>query len=237
LRNHLALDIETVPIKELSKYSPVVQNKLNEKIEKRKERDPDFDYTYFASTHGDFGKIICISLGYVSEDNQIHLKSLVGNDEATILRDFNEMIDTHQGIYIHYNGLNFDIPFILQRMAYCRIPPKGRSFVNLRRFSNDPHFDVMMAYYNWDYTKTLPLGILAELHGLPSPKEELAGDQVFEAYQKNEWDKISHYCEFDTATTLNLWWKIFQNKSPIPFQKYLFSDKPIDKEDQFSLNF
>lgn len=237
MQNHLALDIETVPTKNLSDYNQSVQVKILEKIERRNERDPLFDYNYFASIHGDFGKIICLSLAYITNQHTIQLKSFAGDNEKKILKAFNEVVGEHQGIYIHYNGLNFDIPFILQRMAHHHICPASSSFTNLRRFSTDPHFDVMMVYYNWDLQKALPLGILAELHHLPSPKEEMSGDQVFETYQKEEWSKIIRYCEFDTATTLNLWWKIFQYKSTIPFKDYLFSEIPTKKDLQFSLGF
>ena len=223
MQNHLALDVETVPIKSLNEYSSTVQQKVQEKIKRRQERDPDFNYEYFASIHGDFGRIICISLGYIGEDNSIRLKSIYGEDESTILSDFNNIIDKHKGIYIHYNGLNFDIPFILQRMSHNHIIPKSNPFKNLRRFSTDPHFDVMMMYYNWDMQKVLPLGILAELHEIPSPKDDLTGDQVFDAYKNGEWEKIVRYCEFDTATVLNLWQKIFQYNRVIPVEKYQFS--------------
>ena len=222
--NHLALDIETVPVRPLSEYSDAVQEKVNKKIVRIQERNPDFDYDYFASTHGDFGKIICISLAYIDGDESIRLKSLSGDDEHKILNDFNGIIERHQGIFIHYNGLNFDIPFILQRMAHHGIMPSGRRFTNLRRFSTEPHFDVMMVYYNWDMQKVLPLGILAELHGMPSPKEDLSGDKVFEAYKKGEWKRIKRYCEFDTATTLNLWRKLFKYKPVIQFGNYNFSN-------------
>jgi 3'-5' exonuclease len=222
--NHLALDIETIPARPLSDYSAMVQDKVNEKIAKRQERDPDFDYDYFASIHGDFGKIICISLAYIADDSSIHLKSLHGDDEQRILLDFNDILEKHQGVFIHYNGLNFDVPFILQRMAHHAIVPAGNRFGNLRRFSADPHFDVMMIYYNWDMSRVLPLGVIAELHGLPSPKEDLSGRKVNEAYRKGELERIKHYCEFDTATTLNLWWKIFQYQTPVPVNKYLFSE-------------
>jgi len=220
---HLALDIETVPLQDFSAYSEQVQQKISERIERRQERDPDFNYEYFASIHGDFGKIICISLGYIGDDKDIRLKSLAGDDESQILTDFNRIIEKHSGIYIHYNGLNFDIPFIMQRLSYHGIASGGRTFTNLRRYSSEPHFDVMMQYYNWDLSRALPLGILAELHGLPSPKDELSGDKVFESYKKGEWNRIVRYCEFDTATTLNLWRKIFQNQSVIPMEKYKFS--------------
>jgi len=223
MQNHLALDIETVPLKKISEYSESIQQKIQERITRRQERDPDFDYTYFASIHADFAKIICISLGYIAQNTEIQLKSLSGDNEIDLLTEFNQIIEKHQGIFIHYNGLNFDIPFIIQRMSYHGIIPKGRSFSNLRRFSSEPHFDLMMQYYNWDLSRALPLGILAELHGLPNPKNELGGNMVYDAYQKGEWKKITRYCEFDTATTLNLWQKIFLARPIIPEDKYSFS--------------
>ncbi len=223
LIDHLALDIETVPMKALSEYSSAIQDKVNEKISRQQERNPDYDYDYFASIHGDFGKIICISLGYVNNDNEIRLKSLAGDKEEEILKEFNDIISGHRGIFIHYNGLNFDIPFILQRMAHNGLVPSNRRFSDLRRYSTNPHFDVMMQYYNWDMQKVLPLGILASLYGLPDPKEDLSGDQVFQAYKEEKWNRIIHYCEFDTATTLNLWRKIFRYQPVIPFENYRFS--------------
>ncbi|HFE63626.1 MAG TPA: hypothetical protein ENK14_04320 [Caldithrix sp.] len=223
LIDHLALDIETVPMKALSEYSSAIQDKVNEKISRQQERNPDYDYDYFASIHGDFGKIICISLGYVNNDNEIRLKSLAGDKEEEILKEFNDIISGHRGIFIHYNGLNFDIPFILQRMAHNGLVPSNRRFSDLRRYSTNPHFDVMMQYYNWDMQKVLPLGILASLYGLPNPKEDLSGDQVFQAYKEEKWNRIIHYCEFDTATTLNLWRKIFRYQPVIPFENYRFS--------------
>lgn len=235
--SHLALDIETVPAKNLTDYNKTIQDKILEKINKRKDKNPEFDYNYFASIHGDFGKIICISLGYVTDDNAIQLTSIAGDDEKKILKEFNHLIKDHQGIFIHYNGLNFDIPFILQRMTYHNLICAGKTFTNLRRFSNDPHFDLMMIYYNWDIQRVLPLGILAELHGLPSPKNMLSGEKVFEAYQNKEWQNIIRYCEFDTATTLNLWWKIFQHKPVIKFINYRFSESPTKQNNQFSLSF
>ena len=52
--DHLAFDIETVPAADLESYSQSVQDKIQEKIHRQQERRPDFDFVYFASTHGDY---------------------------------------------------------------------------------------------------------------------------------------------------------------------------------------
>ncbi len=219
--NHLCFDIETVPAQSLDTYSPTVQAKIQEKLERLEARGGNASYEYFAATHGDFGKIICISVGFIHGET-IRLKSFFGEDEVAILKDFNALLNK-TSTFIHYNGLNFDVPFILQRMAHHRIPLSNPEFANLRRFATAPHFDVMMQYYNWDMSRVLPLGILAELHGLPSPKKELSGEQILTAYKEGRWSEIVHYCEFDVATTLNLYRLVTTHNTPIPLEQYLFS--------------
>jgi predicted PolB exonuclease-like 3'-5' exonuclease len=224
--DHLAFDIETVPAKELSDYSSLVQEKIGDKISRIQDRNPDYDYDQFASIHGDFNKIICISMGYIISEGsapKVKLKSFSGDDERDILFKFNEVIQPLGGIFIHYNGLNFDAITIIQRMAHHNMTPSNKRFANLRRYSTEPHFDVMMQYYNWDLQRALPLGILAELHQIPSPKDDLSGDKVLGAYRNGEWERIVRYCEFDVATTLNLWNKIFRNQPIISPDNYEFS--------------
>ncbi|RMG40031.1 MAG: hypothetical protein D6732_03480, partial [Methanobacteriota archaeon] len=57
-----------------------------------------------------------------------------------------------------------------------------------------------------------------------SPKEDLSGDKVLEAYQKGEWERIVRYCEFDVATTLNLWNKIYNYEPTIDVEGYVFTE-------------
>ncbi len=221
--DHLAFDIETVPAIPLAEYSETVQAKVYEKIERGRERNPDYDYNYFASIHGDFGKVICISLGYVTREGGIKLKSIYGDDEAQVLTEFNEAIAKTGRKFIHYNGLGFDVPFLLQRLAHHGIRLSNSNFADLRKYSTQNHFDLMMVYYNWDLYRALPLGILAELHHIPSPKEDLSGGKVYAAYKAGEWERIAHYCEFDVATTLNLWNKIYRHRPVIDVSGYRFS--------------
>ncbi|NOX36891.1 MAG: hypothetical protein GXO78_05065 [Calditrichaeota bacterium] len=221
--DHLAFDIETVPNAPLESYSASIRENIRKKIERMQDRNPDYDFDYFASTHGDFGKIICISMGYIQDGQYIRLKSIYGEDEYGILEEFNAVLAGFRGLFIHYNGIHFDVPFILQRMAHHGIAPANPSFTNLRRYQTQPHFDLMMVYYNWDMQRALPLGILAELYHIPSPKEDLSGSDVLKAYRHGEWERIVRYCEFDVATTLNLWQKIFQQGPVIPLENYLFS--------------
>lgn len=220
----IGLDIETIPLKTLDQYPDNIQNYIKSKIKSQMERNPDFNYEYYASIDGDFGKVICVSLSaYGPSANKIKLKSFYGDDEAELLLKLKPIFDQHNGLYVHYNGLNFDIPFLIKRFRYHGIEIANKNYYNLRRFSSDPHFDIFQEWGMYDYTKGKTLEVLSYLHGLPSPKTVLSGDKVYETYLKGDWTTIVNYCEYDSATTLNLYLKIYQNITGMGESDYIFS--------------
>jgi len=221
--NHLCIDIETIPgTKNFDHFPESLQKRIQHKIDKGKERNPGFDWKMFAGLNGDFGRVVCISIGYIS-NGSIILKSFFGHDEEAILNDFNDAIRNFNGLFIHYNGLNFDVPFILQRLSHHYIPLSNLAFKNLRKFSEFPHYDLMQIYYNWDITRANGLEAFAVTHGMPTPKDALGGDQVYAAYLEDRWDQIPHYCEYDVATTLNGWRIVAQCERPIPLENIRFT--------------
>jgi len=223
----LSLDIETVPQREYEDLSPIVHDYVDSRLEKinaNREGDDLWDYSKLASLDGDLGKVVCISLGYYKEDtNTIRLKSFCGADETEVLNGFNEVIGSHRGDYLHFNGLGFDIPFILQRMAYNGLEPSDKNITRLARFRTSPHYDLMQVWANWDYTKTKPLTVLADIVGMPNPKDELDGSQVNEYFQKGRLDEIKHYCELDTATVLNMYLHLVELRPVLGMEQYEFS--------------
>lgn len=223
----MALDIETVPQREYSDLSPTVKGWVDQRLSKINEKREDadkWDYQKLASLDWDLGQVICISLGLFDEPTgSIRLKSLAGTDEQTVLENFNEVIQNFHGDYLHYNGLSFDIPFILQRMGYNRIQARDSRLSQLARYRTTPHYDLMQVWGNWDYTKTKPLNVLANIIDLPNPKDEMDGSQVNEYFRAGKLDAIKRYCEFDTATVLNLYLHLVKGQPVVPLEKYNFS--------------
>jgi 3'-5' exonuclease len=223
--NYLSLDIETVPQSDISGYPDTIRSYIEEKIEKQLERNPDMNYDFFASIDGDFGKIICISLAvYDSKNNKLKMKSCIGENEKELLLEFNNIISKYDYLFIHYNGINFDIPFILKRMVYHQIELSNKRFASLRRFSSQPHFDLMQEWAFWDYQKIKGLEVMCYLHKIPSPKSVLHGSKIYETYKKGDWVTIQKYCEFDAATVLNLYLKIYHQYPTFQEVDYIFSN-------------
>lgn len=133
-----------------------------------------------------------------------------------LLLEFNELLTRHQGLFVHYNGLSFDAPFILHRMAHHGLRCASQRFCNLRKYSFNPHCDLLEYFAHWDHSRAVPLGVLAELEGLPSPKDDLDGSKVYAAFQASEIDRIARYCEGDVVTTINLFRKAIVGASAIP---------------------
>ena len=97
LKNILVLDIETVP--QYAAYDELPEQ-WKELWKKKMARDikegltPDGLYQR-AGIYAEFGKIICISCGFLQGsgvDKKIILKSFAGDDEKQLLTDFIDML-------------------------------------------------------------------------------------------------------------------------------------------------
>jgi len=229
--SHIALDIETIPNRPLNDYEPTIQEYIKRKLAKAQETDPGFTYEKFASLHPSFGRIICLSWGCIAESvngEQIALLKSYTGDEKDILQELNRQFCNFRNTFVHYNGRSFDVPFILTRMRLLQIACPNPHFADLCQPNGWPHLDLMEYHANGDPTKRLPLVVLAALTGLPSPKHDLDGSTVFEAFQSGEIRRIARYCEWDVATTLNLLRYLIGGYAPVPPERLYSVD--VDEE-------
>ena len=100
LNDILFLDIETVPQKENWKQLSTETQELFEK-KTQYQRKEEFTAAAFYERAGiwaEFGKIICISVGYfvaIEKNKQLRLTSFFGDDEHRLLTDFKVLLDKH----------------------------------------------------------------------------------------------------------------------------------------------
>ena len=120
LDNILFLDIETVP--EVENYTDL-DNDYQELFAQKTQYQRKEDYTpeeFYerAGIWAEFGKIICISVGYFTQKNgerQFRVTTFQG-DEELLLVEFSNLINNHfnlpQHIMCGHNVKEFDFPFI-----------------------------------------------------------------------------------------------------------------------------
>ncbi|MFK7813163.1 MAG: 3'-5' exonuclease [Maribacter sp.] len=210
LANILFLDIETVP--ENSEFSDLTEEKRllweqKSKYQRKEEFTPE-EYYDRAGIWAEFGKIICISVGYFTEkgtDRNFRVTSFYG-DESQLLKDFKNLLQEHFNQAKHllcgHNGKEFDFPYIARRMLIngIKLPYK------LDLFGKKPweiaHLDTMELWKFGDYKHYTSLKLMANVLGIPSPKDDMDGSMVRDVfYKENDLDRIVTYCELDVVTT------------------------------------
>ncbi|MEP2936628.1 MAG: 3'-5' exonuclease [Gilvibacter sp.] len=206
LENILFLDIETVPQEQhFADVSAEMQELFAQKTAyQRGENYTPEEFYHRAGIWAEFGKIICISVGHFSfkGPKKFRVRSFYGSEEK-ILTEFSQLLNGHfnqaRHVLCAHNGKEFDFPFLARRMVILglKIPFKLQLFG--KKPWEVPHLDTMELWKFGDYKHYTSLKLLTQVLGIPSPKEDLSGDQVMEVYyNQNDLDRIIRYCEKDT---------------------------------------
>lgn len=213
LEHILFLDIETVPqhasFEELDdEYKTLYADKT--KYLRRDDFTPE-DYYERAGIWAEFGKIVCISVGYFKnsgDSRQFRTTSFYGN-EKTLLIAFKNLIETHFNSSRHllcaHNGKEFDFPYIARRMIVndVNLPYKLNLFG--KKPWEVPHLDTLDLWKFGDYKHYTSLKLLTKILGIPSPKDDIDGSQVRAVfYEEEAIDRIVTYCEKDTVAVAQI---------------------------------
>jgi len=211
----LFLDIETVPEYNSFQDLSQVKQKLWEQKSayKRKYEAKDGEeitaeaYYENAGIWAEFGKIICISVGYFNvsvheEDYEFRIKSYYGDDEKDILKEFadllNNYFNTPNQLICGHNIKEFDIPYMARRLLINGLAlPRILNLFGKKPWEV-PHLDTLELWKFGDYKHFTSLKLLTEILGIASPKDDIDGSQVREVYYNDQdLERIVKYCEKD----------------------------------------
>jgi len=217
LENILFLDIETVP--EVLSFAELSEEKQQLWEQKsRYQRKEDFSAEEFYDRAGiwaEFGKIICISVGYFAfnGDQRAFRVTTFHGDEKTLLKDFKNLLNTHFNQAKHllcaHNGKEFDFPYIARRMLIYGIELPYKLDLFGKKPWEVPHLDTMELWKFGDYKHFTSLKLMAHVLGIPSPKEDMDGSMVRDVfYEENDLDRIITYCELDVVTTAQVFLRL-----------------------------
>ncbi len=214
LANVLFLDIETVP----------QHYKYNENSEKTKalfdkkvrfllkENQTGEDLYDRAGIYSEFGKIVCISVGFTTangDNRQLRLKSFASDDEKELLQEFIDLLNTHyngkQHLLCAHNGKEFDYPFIARRILINGLKLPSLLDIAGKKPWEINHLDTMELWKFGDYKNYTSLELLAHVFDIPTPKDDIDGSQVASVYyEENDLGRIVEYCQKDVLTTVQL---------------------------------
>lgn len=204
------LDIETVPqAPSPDKLDPAMQVLWDKKSKLFRSPEQSAEEVYErAGIYSEFGKIICISVGFVRERNPFgfRLKSFYGDDEKSLLTEFSGVLSkfsksSKEALLCAHNGREFDFPYIARRMIInSLVIPEILDNAGKKPWEIKL-LDTMDLWKFGDYKNYTSLDLLATILGIPSPKDETDGSMVGNIYyiDKN-LPRIVRYCEKDVLT-------------------------------------
>ena len=214
----LFLDIETVPLayrfSELNDSSKYLWDKKTKYLQEKEKLSAQEVYEK-AGIYAEFGKIICISVGFIVQANgecQIRLKSFSGTNEKKLLQDFIDLLNSH---YNHnsytlcaHNGKEFDFPYISRRLLINEMKlPKLLDNAGKKPWEIN-NIDTLELWKFGDYKHYTSLELLTNIFNIPTPKDDIDGSQVAKIYYEDgDLDRIINYCEKDVVAIIQLFQK------------------------------
>lgn len=223
LDNILFIDIETVSsardFEELDERGRELWERKHNILSRQKPDEnlsPHDTYEQKAGIFAEFGKIICISVGFLQSPNEpeFRIKSFAGHDEKKILDDFSKLMNRHfdnpkKDFMCGHNIREFDVPYLCRRMLVHGIEfPALLDISGKKPWDLEYLLDTMQMWKFGDFKNYTSLNLLAYLHGIPSPKDDIDGSQVGTVYyNENGLDRIISYCEKDVVTVAKLFMK------------------------------
>jgi len=224
--NVLFLDIETVPLS--SDFKSLLKNYQDLWTEKSKtfrDEKPADEVYERAGIYAEFGKIICISVGIITEkpERKLRIKSFYGDNEKELLERFFVLLNKHffrsDNVFCAHNGKEFDYPYIARRglINGLKLP------VLLDNSGKKPweikHLDTLELWKFGDYKHYTSLNLLTAVFNIPSPKDDISGSDVAKVYyQEKNLPRIVQYCEKDVLAVVQLYLR-YKGESLLPEDK------------------
>ncbi|HMS69154.1 MAG TPA: ribonuclease H-like domain-containing protein [Saprospiraceae bacterium] len=221
LTSTLFLDIETVS--EFPDYEslPAVFKELWDKKAVRINPESATDlllrdkiYKNNAAIYAEFGKIVCISVGYINSDKQIRAKSFAGHDEKQILEEFTALISQHfddpkSYFFCGHNIKEFDIPYICRRMVKHGVTmPHMLDIAGKKPWQTEQLMDTLDLWRFGDIKGYTSLALICAVLGIESPKSDLDGSKVGPVYYEDQdLERIVSYCVEDVIATMKVMFK------------------------------
>ena len=208
----LFLDIETVSQeKSFDQLNERMQKLWSHKAEQLNRDNHELtpaDIYDRAAIYAEFGKIVCISVGFFN-DKRFRLKSFYGHDEKALLTDFANMLnryyDAPEDLLCAHNGKEFDFPYIARRMLVNGIHiPKILQVAGKKPWETN-FLDTMELWKFGDYKSYTSLDLLCAILDIHTPKDDINGSEVGRVYwQENDLERIKTYCQKDVLAIAQL---------------------------------
>lgn len=193
------------------KGSNLFESKYKKMNWEEKWGDIETAYLENAGIISTYGKIVCISFGYLDNDGNKQIKSIYGDDEQEIVIKFNDLLKKIETKNFNLSGfrvLHFDIPWIVHKLHKYGIKPadiilmydKKPWEMRITDLSED-----WKGKFAWSFNFD---EMCYEL-GVKSPKDVINGSDVHKYYWSGRLEEIKEYCEKDVSSSIDCGIKLY----------------------------
>ena len=221
LEDILFIDLQTVSQKPSLQELPerlqtAWQHKAALLQSEEEELSPEELYTRQAALFAEFGRIVCISVGYFHRQGtegepELRVKSMSSaEDERKLLHELkdllNERFDQNKLRLCAHNGKEFDFPYLSRRMLLHCVPiPSVLDFAGKKPWEV-PHLDTMEMWMFGNRKYFVPLELLAAIFEIPVKEPLVSGSEVGKIfYQEDGLEKIVERGQQEVITTAQLY--------------------------------
>lgn len=173
-------------------------------------------YEEKAGIYSEFGKIIVIGLGFLTNESKnkfgLRAKVLANDDEKQLLIDFKNILNRFNDprtVLVAHNGKEFDFPYIARRMLINGIALPDILQMSGKKPWEIPHQDTMEMWKFGDWKSYTSLDLLAAVFDIPSSKSDIDGSMVSHVYHhEKDLRKIAEYCMRDVIVCAQVFLKL-----------------------------
>jgi predicted PolB exonuclease-like 3'-5' exonuclease len=158
-----------------------------------------------------YGRIVCISFGYIDNSGQTRITSFYGEDEFEIVNSFNNLLQKIEKKSFNLSGFrinHFDIPWILHKCHKYGIKPANIIFVYDKK-PWDMRITDMSDDWKQKFAWAFSFDEMCYELGIESPKQDMNGSEVHKSFWNGEIDKIKRYCESDVSASIEVSLKLY----------------------------
>lgn len=198
----------------------LIQDEIGAKLFEKKYEKMKWNETYDsindayldqAGIVSTYGKICCISFGYINDKGLPMINSIYGEDEKEIVTKFNNLLLKIEKKNFNLSGfriLYFDIPWILHKLHKYGIEPASIIYLYNKK-PWETRITDMAEDWKLKFAWQSSFDEVCYELGTDSPKDKMSGNEVTSKYWEGKLEEIKDYCEKDVKASIDVSRKIY----------------------------
>jgi predicted PolB exonuclease-like 3'-5' exonuclease len=159
-----------------------------------------------------YGKIVCISFGFIDNGGVSKISSYYGDNEEEIVNSFNNLLKKIETKNFNLSGFRvnyFDIPWVLHKLHKYGIEPANMIYLYDKK-PWDLRVVDMSDDWKGKFAWAFSFDEMCYELDVVSPKDIINGSDVHKYYWSGKIEQIKIYCEKDVNSSIEVSKKLYK---------------------------